>query len=292
MAGIIDIHAHWCLFGRDPALVWAELREVEAQGFEKMAIFPLASFGAPPERVRDMIPAAYLELTGIDAARAANEDLASWLAFAAKWRESPHTLELLSFLDVRAWDGRADLAAWWGAGHTGLKCILIEDEDVEKMRMPPMRRAQELTRETYLEAQRRVFALAEERDLPLVYHIDLSRHRDFLEECLAAHPKVRVDVPHLGFSRKQMARMLERHENLLTDIASLGPYMKEYPAAYRSFLLDFPDRVMMGSDAIASHDLRDALLYVDHVRSLGLPEEVEAAVLWGNARRFLGERNS
>jgi len=44
---------------------------------------------------------------------------------------------------------------------------------------------------------------------------------------------------------------------------------------------------MLGSDVLASIDLRPVLEYVDHVRGLDLPDEVEEAVLGGNARHFL-----
>ena len=60
------------------------------------------------------------------------------------------------------------------------------------------------------------------------------------------------------------------------------------PASYRAFILDYPDRVLLGSDVLAGHGLRPAVEYVERVRDLDLPEDVEAAVLGGNARRFLG----
>jgi hypothetical protein len=73
----------------------------------------------------------------------------------------------------------------------------------------------------------------------------------------------------------------------MTDISSLGPYMDADPASYRDFILDYPKRVMLGSDAIASHDMRMAMEYVDRVKNLGLPPYIEAGVFAGNARRFL-----
>jgi len=287
LSGLIDVHAHWCLFGRKPAEVMAELAWLEAGGFEKVVIFPMPGFGASPEKVLDMVPGAYRELTGLNPARTASDDLESWLAFERHWRKQSHTLALLSFLDVRAWDGRTDLSPWWGAGHAGLKGILVEAEDSAKMRMPPMREVPGLSRAAYLDAQRTVFDTARRLDTPLVYHVDLTLHAGFVEECLQAFPRLRVDIPHCGFSRKRMAALLDRHPALVTDISSLGPYMEKDPASYRDFILDYPGRVMLGSDAIASHDLRVVMAYVRQVRAFGLPPDIEAGVLAGNARRFL-----
>ncbi len=84
-----------------------------------------------------------------------------------------------------------------------------------------------------------------------------------------------------------MGKLLDRFPALVTDISSLGPQIAADPASYRAFILQYADRVMLGSDVIASIDLRPVLGYVDHVRGLGLPDEVEKAVLVGNARHFL-----
>ncbi len=288
MSGLIDIHTHWCQFGREAEAALAELEWLEGCGFEALAVFPLPGMGAPPERVLQLIPGSYRERIDLTLERAARDDLDAWREFQRRWQERPRTLELLSFLDVRAWDGQVDLAPWWGAGHTGLKGILIEEVDDAKMAMPPLRHVPGLSPAAYRNAQRAVFAAAAGYSVPLVYHADLGLHGDFVAECLQAHPDVPVDIPHFGFSRRAMARLLDRFPAVVTDISSLGPHMATDPASYRAFILDYPDRVLLGSDVLASHDLRPALEYVERVRGLGLPEDVEAAVLGGNARRFLG----
>jgi hypothetical protein len=244
--------------------------------------------GAPPERAVHLIPGAYRDFTGIDAARMVHDDLRAWLDFQPLWTAEPRSLEVLSFLDVRAWDGRSDLGTWWGDGHAGLKNILVAEVDEEKMRMPPLRRVPGIGSEAYLDAHRAMFAAAALWGVPVMYHADLTLHAAFVEECLQAHPGLRVAIPHLGFSRRRMSRLLERFPNVVTDISSLKPFIEADPEAYRTFLLEYPERVLLGSDAIACHDLRAALDYPRCVRDLRLPEEVAAAVLGGNARRFLG----
>jgi hypothetical protein len=287
LPGLIDIHTHWCLFGRDPAEVEAELAWLEAGGFEKVAVFPLPGLGAAPEKILDMVPGAYRELAGLNATRTGHDDLDAWHSFQRRWRQRPRTLELLSFLDIRGWDGKTDLSPWWGAGHTGLKSIIIEAEDDPKMHMPPLRRVSGITRRAYLEAQRAMFDAAAHYNVPFIYHADLTLHGGFVEECLQAHPRLRVNIPHFGFSRKHMAAMLDRYPAVMTDISSLGPFMDKDPVVYRDFINAYPDRIMLGSDAIACYDMRPAMEYAHRVRSLGLPSSVEAGVLAENARRFL-----
>jgi amidohydrolase family protein len=287
LSGQIDIHTHWCLFGREPVEVMAELESLEAKGFEKVVVFPMPGFGAPPDKVFDMVPGAIRELIGLNPSRASNDDLESWLDFERRWGERPRTMEVLSFLDIRAWDGRTDLSVWWGEGHAGLKGVIIEEEDDAKMLMPPLRRVPGLTRAAYLDAQRAVFDASSRLKVPLTYHVDLTLHDGFVEECLEAHPQLRVNIPHFGFSRKLMAALLDRYPALMTDISGLGPYIDTDPASYRDFILDYPNRVLFGSDAIASYDMRMAIEYVHRLRGLDLPPHIEAGVLAENARRFL-----
>ncbi|MDW7712263.1 MAG: amidohydrolase family protein [Deferrisomatales bacterium] len=284
----IDAHVHWCLFGRPPEEVVPELERLAGAGCEAVVVLPLPAMGAPPERAVHLIPGAYRDFTGIDQERIAHDDLEAWRSFHGLWAAEPRPLRVHSFLDVRAWDGRSDLEAWWGPGHAGLKNILVLEEDEAKMRMPPLRRVPGIGREKYLEAHRHVFAAAARWGVPLLYHADLTLHAAFVEECLAAHPGLRVCIPHLGFSRRRMAELLERFPGVMTDISSLRPFIEADPEAYRSFMLELPDRVLLGSDAIACRDLGPALEYVACVRGLRLPEEVQEAVLRGNARRFLG----
>lgn len=285
----IDIHTHWLMFGRSTSTVVAELELIEACGFETIVIFPLPGMGASPEKKIDLIPGFLHEPMGLDMESRAYDDLESWLKFQRLWMKEPRTLQLLSFLDVRAWDGQTDLSLWWGNGHARLKGILIEEEDNAKMAMPPLRRINGLSRTGYWEAQRAVFTAAERYGVPLMYHADLNLHEEFVTECLQEYPKLRVNIPHCGLSRRVMGKLLDCFPTLVTDISSLGSYIAADPASYRAFILDYPDRVRLGSDVLASINLRSAINYVDHVRELDLPNEVEKAVLSRNARHFLAE---
>ena len=285
--GYIDIHTHWLMFGNDFTAVQAELEWMEACGFEIIVMFPLPGMGTLPEKMVDMIPEFLHEPMDLDIKSANCDDLESWRKFQHCWLMRPHTLQLLSFLDVRAWDGQVDLAPWWGNGHAGLKGILIEEEDYPKMAMPPLRRVNGLSRAAYRKVQQALFTTAGRYGVPLVYHVDLNLHSEFVVECLQEHPNLRVNIPHCGLSRRAMSKLLDRFPSLVTDISGIGGYMAANPSSYRAFILEYADRVMLGSDVLASVDLRQALSYVDHVRGLGLPKDVEKAVFGDNARHFL-----
>src|SRR5680860_1846174 len=68
---VIDIHLHWCAFGRRYEGVVQELAELAGVGYEVVVFYPLPGLGASPEKVRDLIPGPYLDLTGIDSRRTA-----------------------------------------------------------------------------------------------------------------------------------------------------------------------------------------------------------------------------
>ncbi|PLX43189.1 MAG: hypothetical protein C0609_08975 [Deltaproteobacteria bacterium] len=288
MSGYIDVHLHWCLFGRNQAEVKNELLHLENVGYEALVVLPLPGLGASPERVLNLVPGAYRSLCKLTAEATANDDLESWRPFKAAWDGEHHKLKLKSFIDLRAWDGVKELSYWWGEGHDGIKGILVAEEDTETMAMPPMREAPGISREAYFDAQKNLFKLTREKDVPLIYHVDVTRHGDFIEEQLSTYTDLKINLPHLGFSRKYFAGILERHANVMSDISSLGPYIQKAPEAYREFIMAFPDRIMLGSDTIASSSLAEASAYLEIVKNLNLPEDVEAALLWGNASRFLG----
>jgi|GEM_PF-2547455 len=291
---VIDIHLHWCAFGCRYEGVVEELAVLAGAGYEAVVFYPLPGLGASPEKVRDLIPGPYLDLTGIDSRRTALDDLGTWREFYRHLGErngGAPLPALHSFLDIRAWDGRTDLEPSLDMdphpGHSGFKDILILEEDGEKMRMPPLRLVPGLSREEYLQRHRMSFGLAEELDRPLVYHADLTLHEDFVVDCLECHPDVRVDIPHFGFSRRRIAELMDRFPGVHTDVSSMASFIRKDTEGYREFIVDHPQRVLFGSDAIASYDLRGSLDHLEAVRELSLPEETEVAVLAGNARRFL-----
>lgn len=83
-------------------------------------------------------------------------------------------------------------------------------------------------------------------------HEDLIAARDHVVE---KHPTLRVIGAHLGsleYDVAEVARRLERYPNFAVDVsARVGDLAWQDAATVRQFLLDFPDRVLFGTDIVA-----------------------------------------
>ncbi|MFZ2948340.1 MAG: amidohydrolase family protein, partial [Desulfuromonadaceae bacterium] len=144
-----------------------------------------------------------------------------------------------------------------------------------------------ITLEQYRQREWEIFSFVQNHDLPLLYHMDARRYGDAMMELLDDFPKVRVNFPHLGISRKAFSKILDRYPNVYTDIASLLPYIRSNPGSYRDFIMHYPDRVCFGSDAFL-YQAERVIDYIDVVKELKLPEEIERQVFNNNPARFLG----
>ncbi|MGK2944006.1 MAG: amidohydrolase family protein, partial [Desulfuromonadales bacterium] len=132
-----------------------------------------------------------------------------------------------------------------------------------------------------------IFAFAEANNLPVVYHMDASRYGDVMQAILDDFPRLRIDFPHFGIGRKAFRKVLDRYDNVYTDIAFMAPHIRNNPESYRDFISYYPDRVCFGSDALL-YQPEIVLEYIELVMSLKMPDGLEARVLAGNPRRFLG----
>src|SRR5665811_2547946 len=99
---VIDIHLHWCAFGCRYEGVVEDLAVLAGVGYEAVVFYPLPGLGASPEKVRDLIPGPYLDLTGIDSRRTALDDLGTW-------REFYRHLGAVSYTHLRAHETVLDL---------------------------------------------------------------------------------------------------------------------------------------------------------------------------------------
>jgi hypothetical protein len=161
-------------------------------------------------------------------------------------------LELFPYLDSRyIEEPQADLTQFREAGFRGLKVLYVPEEDRENGMLGwrnlfgrSMRASEDLTA--------RLVEQAAGYGWPVIFHADLRRYGDFVEDLLGSFLKTSFVVPHFGFSRKAVTRLIERLENVSTDFSSLLPFMKKSPDAYSDFLNVFPERVLFGSDATIS----------------------------------------
>lgn len=256
------------------------LAALRAQGVEGLAVLGLVNRHLSPEAAWSLVP-SWVEHRG----DAGLDETADLLAFARE-----HDPALIPFVDTRhLWgDVPAVLGRLVGDGFRGLKGICLADEPND-LGVGSAPRAFGITREAYLRREWEVFAFAQARGLPVIYHVDVRRQADLVQAMLDDFPGVRFDLPHFGLGRRALGRVFERHANAFTDLASMLPHVRSDPAGYRDFLCQHPDRVCFGSDAFL-YRLDTVLEYLQMVRDLALPEDVEARVLSINPRCFLGLR--
>ncbi len=100
-------------------------------------------------------------------------------------------------------------------------------------------------------------------------------------------PRLRINFPHFGIGRKAFSKILDAYPNVYTDIAYMLPHIQRNPVRYSDFIQHYPDRICFGSDALL-YQPEIVFDYIELVKSLNLPNELESKVLSGNPRSFLG----
>jgi predicted TIM-barrel fold metal-dependent hydrolase len=151
------------------------------------------------------------------------------------------------------------------------------------------------------------FALAEELDIPVAIHMGTggsgranvtpgSKFRGsagnplLLEELLARHPKLRVQVMHAGYPMiDNMLTLLQANSHVYVDLAGLiWSYPIKEVNRYIERLVDagFEDRVMFGTDQLLWPKLMSYSISVIQNADYLTPEQ-KRDILYNNAARFL-----
>ena len=151
------------------------------------------------------------------------------------------------------------------------------------------------------------FALAEELDIPVAIHMGTggsgranvnpaSKFRGsmgnplLLEELLARHPKLRVQVMHAGYPMAEnMLTLLQANSHVYVDVAGLiWSYPIKEVNRYIERLVDggFGDRVMFGTDQLVWPHLMEYSISVIQNADYLTPEQ-KRDILYNNAARFL-----
>ncbi len=195
---------------------------------------------------------------------------------------------ILPLVDTRYLSGDlpATLRHYIGKGAKGIKGVYLADEHND-LRIGNVPAALGITLEQYLRREWEVFAFAEENDLPLLYHMDSRRYGDVMEALLKDFPRVRVNFPHFGIGRKAFSSFMDRYPNIFTDFAGMITHIRSAPDSYRDFINHYSDRVCFASD-VCLYQAAASADYIEMVRELRLPEDVEHRVFTENPRRFLG----
>jgi predicted TIM-barrel fold metal-dependent hydrolase len=150
------------------------------------------------------------------------------------------------------------------------------------------------------------FALAEELDIPVAIHmgtggsgranVTTPKYRGsmgnplLLEELLARHPKLRVQVMHAGYPMiDNMLTLLQANSHVYVDVAGLiWSYPLKEVNRYIQRLVDagFEDRVMFGTDQMQWPRLMAYSISIIQNADYLTPEQ-KRDILYNNAARFL-----
>jgi predicted TIM-barrel fold metal-dependent hydrolase len=106
-----------------------------------------------------------------------------------------------------------------------------------------------------------IYAYAERNKIPLLYHVNITKYGEELEEVLRKFPDLVVSVPHYMVSSIKLDKvtdLLDRYPNLYTDISFGSPEFmaagfrrisKDIPK-FANFINQYSDRVLFGSDMV------------------------------------------
>ena len=150
------------------------------------------------------------------------------------------------------------------------------------------------------------FALAEELDIPVAIHMGtggsgranviMPKFRGsmgnplLLEELLARHPKLRVQVMHAGYPMiDNMLTLLQANSHVYVDVAGLiWSYPIKEVNRYIKRLVDagFEDRVMFGTDQLIWPKLMAYSISIIQNADYLTPQQ-KRDILYNNAARFL-----
>jgi len=150
------------------------------------------------------------------------------------------------------------------------------------------------------------FALAEELDIPVAIHmgtggsgranVAMPKFRGsmgnplLLEELLARHPKLRVQVMHAGYPMiDNMLTLLQANSHVYVDVAGLiWSYPLKEVNRYIQRLAEagFEDRIMFGTDQFEWPKLMSYSISIIQNADYLTPEE-KRDILYNNAARFL-----
>ena len=278
----IDAHVHGFLRPSDNRHFRDTITALVGHGLEKIVItaLPLHDFSyelklsLAPGHIRPVLSADNSDETAL---------LNAWM------REYGLEETIAPFIDVRFVTGNlaSVVSAPGVSGWTGIKGAYIPADDrVLAIRGIP--EALGISRDRYLNIQYDLFSYAQERNLPLLYHVNLSEHFDWMCAVLASYPRLRICIPHLGYSLRRITDLLERFDNTYTDPSYLIAVLKKNNPRYCSFIRTYHTRILLGSDAImVASPIQEILSYARYFSTCAIGEDMRQRILRLNARAFL-----
>ncbi len=288
--GLVDVHFHFIAVPEYLAVYRQHLSTLD-----RAVLLVFSSPGLKYREIQHMVPNMAKSFVGAHfkaLAKKAGEEAEAFAEkvgtydladpFARWWRESKMDEKTIPFIDDRDFRAvsEARLEAYWKAGFAGIKTFYIPDFDDAGMKGYPG--VLGMSREDYKASVRRLFDFAAARDMPVLCHVDLRRNSDVILEALEAHPALRLDIPHFGYARPLIGPLLEKYENLYSDVSSMMPVMKEKTASYTEFIENHREKILLGTEGLPVSAGEFVKFFEKHLKS----ETVEM-VARGNAEKWL-----
>ena len=279
---VVDTHVHFRPFG-GPAVPFEEiLRYFEATGVLFANVYGIGQ----------MLPAAssctyYLDCPGTPVTPTLKNDFVNAANVATKTPEGLHLTLAMTFPDLA--DPESILAGMklLDAEYPGLFRWMGE---VNLVKQALFDSGHEPVPAATIAEWNGFMELLRERGIPLAIHADLgsdeepTQYLPLMDEVLRRYPENAIVWVHMGLSRELtamdpvrhvalMTSMLDRHPKLMLDIAWRvieDAYFStpEGPAAYVPFLNAYSDRILPGTDFLASHD-KDLAVYREELEVTG-----------------------
>jgi predicted TIM-barrel fold metal-dependent hydrolase len=239
-----DVHIHFFYEGSSKELDRV-LHLLEKIGVAGINIFVIPEFPAEINTYLKMIPEAYHPYVTREVVENQKDPFAVI--------NSPHNLKIVPFLDARFMENNVEekIKRYSQRGFKGLKLLYVPEEDTT-LRIGGMEKTFGRTGKQSEKITSLIIENASSQGMPILMHVDLRRYGNFVEEMIGSYPQTNFNIPHFGFSRRAISILLDRYPNCYTDISSLVSFMEKDPASYRSFIEQYQDRVLFGSDAVIS----------------------------------------
>lgn len=275
---IIDVHCHCYTGRRDAETIVQGLEALRRAGLRNMVVVGLVNTHLDAQDMWNLVP-SFVENRGDPLFHEA-EELLELTRLTGPL--------LIPLVDTRHLYGDVSsaLQGYMRQGFRGIKGIYLVDNEND-LGIGNVPDTFGITLAEYHRREWEIFAFAQEHDLPVLYHMDARRYGDTMKAILDDFPGIRVDFAHFGIGRSAFRKILDRYDNVYTDISSMLPFMRENPSNYRDFIMHYPDRVCFGSDALL-YNTGIVFDYIALVRELALPEHIENQLFSGNAAKFLG----
>jgi predicted TIM-barrel fold metal-dependent hydrolase len=123
-----------------------------------------------------------------------------------------------------------------------------------------------------------VYAFCERNNIPLLFHVNVSKYESELRKVLDAHPDLRVSVPHFMVSSvnlNRVDRLLHDYPNLYTDVSFGSPQfmaaglrrISNNALKFKEFVHYQQSRILFGADlVITENEEKDVAFITDSLQ--------------------------